>query len=134
MLCFSLAAYKILSLSLTFGILIMMCFGVVLFGSNLFGTLCFLDLYLYFLHQIREVFFHYFFPISFQFLALSLLLLAFYDSDVAMFGDVPEKPYTIPVFFSSFFFLLFWLKAYFSLTFQIIDLNPGFIPSTIGSL
>ena len=37
--CFSLAAFKILSLYLTFGILIMMCFGVVLFGSNLFGTL-----------------------------------------------------------------------------------------------
>ena len=33
----------------------MMCLGVVLFGSNLFGTLCFLDLYVYFFHQIREV-------------------------------------------------------------------------------
>ena len=29
-------------------------------GSNLFGTLCFLDLYVYFLCQIKEVFFHFF--------------------------------------------------------------------------
>ena len=34
-----------------------MCLGVALFGSNLFGTLCFLDLYVYFLYQIGEVFF-----------------------------------------------------------------------------
>ena len=39
-LCFSLAAFKILFLSLTFGILMMMCVVVVLFGSKLFGTLC----------------------------------------------------------------------------------------------
>ena len=39
-LSFSLAAFKILSLSLTFGILMMMCLGVFLFGSNLFQTLC----------------------------------------------------------------------------------------------
>ena len=38
--CFSLAAFKILSLSLIFGILIMMCLGVGLFASILFGTLC----------------------------------------------------------------------------------------------
>ena len=37
---FSLAAFKILSLPLTFGILIMMCLEVGLFASMLFGTLC----------------------------------------------------------------------------------------------
>ena len=37
---FYLAALKILSLSLTFGILIMMCLGVGLFASILFGTVC----------------------------------------------------------------------------------------------
>ena len=37
---FSLAAFKILSLSLTFGILILMCLGVDLFAPILFGTLC----------------------------------------------------------------------------------------------
>ena len=58
---FSLAAFEILSLSLTFGILIMMCLGVGLFASILFGRLCFPSLHVYFLHQIKEVFFHYFF-------------------------------------------------------------------------
>ena len=37
--CFSLAASNILSLSLNIGILIMMCLGVGLFASILFGTL-----------------------------------------------------------------------------------------------
>ena len=37
--CFSLVAFKILSLSLTFGILIMMCLGMGLFASILSGTL-----------------------------------------------------------------------------------------------
>ena len=70
--CFSLVAFKILSLSVNFCILIMMCFGVVLFGFILFWTLHFLDLYVYFLHQIREVFCH-FFKKGFQFPVLSLL-------------------------------------------------------------
>ena len=38
--CFSLAAFKILSLSWNFAILIMMCFAVGLFGFLLFRTLC----------------------------------------------------------------------------------------------
>ena len=62
---------KILSLSLTFAILIMMCLGVGLFSATLFGdSLCFLDLHVYFLHQIREIFFPIFsnrFPISCSF-------------------------------------------------------------------
>ena len=37
--CFFLAAFRILSLSLTFAIF-MMCLGVGLFGFNLFGALC----------------------------------------------------------------------------------------------
>ena len=36
---FSLAAFKILSLSLILGYVIMMCLGVFLFGSNFFGNL-----------------------------------------------------------------------------------------------
>ena len=55
-------AFKSLSLFLTFVFLIIMCVGVGLFApSILFGTLCFLDLYVYFLQQFREVFFHCFF-------------------------------------------------------------------------
>ena len=37
-ICFPLAAFKILSFSLTFGILIMTCLGVILFTTVLFGT------------------------------------------------------------------------------------------------
>ena len=39
---------------LIFGILITVCFGVVLVGLVLFGTQCFLDPNVYFLFQIRE--------------------------------------------------------------------------------
>ena len=74
-LCFSLAACKILSLFFTLGTLIMMCLVMVLFESNLIGTLCFLDLHVYFLCQIREVFFHYSFKQISNFL-LFLHLLA----------------------------------------------------------
>ena len=41
---FSLVAFKILSLSWNFSILIMMCLAVGLFRFLLLGTLCFLDL------------------------------------------------------------------------------------------
>ena len=54
--CFSLAAFNILSLFLIFAILITVCLGVVLFGLILFGTLYFLDLDVYFLSHVREVF------------------------------------------------------------------------------
>ena len=59
--CFSLAAFKILSLSLILGNISMMCLGVCFLWSNFFGTLSFLDLYVYYILQIREVFFPYFF-------------------------------------------------------------------------
>ena len=45
------------------------------FLSTIIGTLCFLDLHVYFFHQIRKVFFYYFFRQISNFL-LSLLLLA----------------------------------------------------------
>ena len=41
-------------------------------GSSFWGFFELLDLYVYFLHQVREVFFHYFF----KWVTLSLLLLA----------------------------------------------------------
>ena len=59
--CFYLAAFRNLSLSWNFVILIMMCLEVGLFGFLLIGTLCFLDLCDFFSHQIREIFHHYFF-------------------------------------------------------------------------
>ena len=65
----SFAAFKIFSLSLTFGISIMMCLGVGLFAL-MWDSLCLLDLHFYFLHQIRGDFFIIFsnrFPISCSF-------------------------------------------------------------------
>ena len=99
--CFSLAAFKTLSLSLTFVILIMMCPGVHLFGFILFGTLC---ASWTFLHQITEIFFHYFFQIS-NFL---LFLFSFwhpYEVNVGMLEVVPDAAYTILIFMDYFFFL-----------------------------
>ena len=39
-----------------------------------------------------------------------------------------------PHFFELFFFFLLWVNAYFFVLFQIVDLNPGFLPFTVGSL
>ena len=67
---FSLGASESLSISLIFGLLMMMCLGVGLLASFLSGTLYFLDLHVYFRHEIREVFCHYFsnrLPISCSF-------------------------------------------------------------------
>ena len=74
---FSLAAFKILSLSLVLGNVIIMCLGVCCFGSNFFGTPS--------ASWTSESVFpspdwgsspSLFFQISFQFLALPLYLLA----------------------------------------------------------
>ena len=69
----------------------MMCPGV----GHLCGfilvcdSLQFLDLYVYFLHQVREVFSHYFFKYSFW---------HSYDVNVVVLDDVPEVPETIFIF------------------------------------
>ena len=91
----------------------MMSLGVCLFASILFGALCLeIDLHVYFLHQIREVFFHYFFQIDFQFLALSLFLVAPHDVNIGPLEIVPEAVYTILIFFA-FYFLLFLCGCFF---------------------
>ena len=129
----SLAAFKILSLSLTFGIWIVMCLGVGLFASILLGTLCFLDLHVYFLHQIREIIFHYFFKYISNFL---LFLFSFwhpYDANVGIFEVVSMASYTILGFFGFFFSCCSdWL--FFASLFQIIDLIIPFMHSTVVSL
>ena len=72
-----------------------------------------------------------YFQISFPFLALPLLLLAPYDLDVGTFKVVPEVPKPLLVFLSSCFFILHLLDVYFSLLFQIVDLNPVSFPSLL---
>ena len=75
-ICFSLAAFKILYLSLTFGTLIMMCHGVVLFVSIFFGTLCASWIVCLFPSPNQGGFLSLYFQICFQSLALFLFLLA----------------------------------------------------------
>ena len=72
---FSLAAFKILSLSLTFGILIIMCVGVGLFASVLFGDSVLPGFACLFPSPGQGSFILLLFQVDFQFLALSLLLV-----------------------------------------------------------
>ena len=60
---FSPATFK--SFNFYIAMLIIMCPGVDLFGVILFGNLCFLDQYVCFLLQVRDVFSHYFYNLFF---------------------------------------------------------------------
>ena len=103
-------------------------------GPTSLDSLTFLDLHVYFLRQVGEVFLLYFFKLVFKFL---FFLFSFWhpcDLDVGTFKVVPEFPKPLLIFSSSCFFILFQLNAYFFLLFQIIDLSPGFLPFTVGSL
>ena len=51
-----------------------------------------------------------------------------------MYKVVPEVSKPLLIFLNSCFFILFQLNVYFSLLLQIIDLNPSFLPFTVGSL
>ena len=57
-----------------------------------------------------------------------------YNSDIVTLKVVPEVPKLVLIFWSSCFFILFWLNVYFFLLFQIVDLNTSFLPITVGSL
>ena len=51
-----------------------------------------------------------------------------------MFQAVPEFLKPLLILKNSYFFILFWLEIYFFLLFQVVDLSPGFLLSTVGSL
>ena len=77
--CLSLVVFNIISLSLIFAILIAVCLCVAFLGLILFGTLCFLDLYVWFLAHTRGIFSYFVFRcVLCPFLSLSLLLGPFY--------------------------------------------------------
>ena len=59
--CLYLAAFKTVSLSLIFSILIKVCVDVDIFGCILFATLCFRDLDVCFLPQVRKIVSYYIF-------------------------------------------------------------------------
>ena len=88
----------------------------------------------YFLCQVEKVSLHYFFKYVFDFLVSLFSFWHPYDSDVETFKVGLEVPKLLLVFLNFCFFILFWLDVYFFLLFQIIDLRPGFLPSTVGSL
>ena len=89
--CLSLVAFNILSLSLVFGSLIIMCLGVFLLGFILPGTLCFLGLIDYFLSHLKEVFSYQLFK---YFLSSFLFFFSFWDpcnANVGAFNVVPAS-------------------------------------------
>ena len=96
-------------------------------------SLSFLDMYVYFLHEIEDFFFI-IFQINFQIL---LFLISFWhpcDLDVGTFKLVPKFPKPQKNFFLNFYFLiLFQLHVSFFLLFQILDLSPDFLPFTVVS-
>ena len=130
---FSLAASKILSLSLILGNVIMTRLGVFLFGSNFFGTLwaswtSWKSISFARLGKFASLLFQ----ISFQFIALPLLLLASLGfEDVGTFKVVLEVPKPLLIFLNSGFFILFWLNAYFFLLLQTTDLSLYFLPALL---
>ena len=90
--CFSLAAFKILYLSLTFGILIMLCPGMdlcvhLVWDSALFGLVC---LFLHMIGKFSVIIFSH----GFLILTLSLLLLT-PPCEYQYAWSSPEAPYTI---------------------------------------
>ena len=106
--CFSLGAFKILSLSCTIAVLIMVCLEVGLFGLLLIRTLCFLDLYDFFSHQIREVFHYYFFKHGLDPLLFFFSFWYPYYTDIIMFNVVIQLTYHLFILSKSVFpFLLF---------------------------
>ena len=82
----------------------MMCLGVGFLASILFGTLCFLNLYVYFLSL--------FFQIAFQFLVLSLLLLACLWCDCWIPMKLSQRLLTLSSFFRVFFLLIVLIDCF----------------------
>ena len=128
-----LAAFKIVSLSLILGKVNMMCLHVYFPGSNFFETLWASWKSVSFARLGKFLFI----VCSNKFWICCFSFSSFwnpYDSDVGTFKVTPVVPKPVLIFLNSRFFILFWLKVYFFLLVLIIDLSPGFLAFTIGSL
>ena len=114
----------------------MMCLGVFLLGSSFFGTLWASWI------SWKSISFTKMGNISFiicsnkfsTYCSSSSPFWRSYNSDIGTFQVVPEVRKSLFTFLNSCFFILFWLDVYLFLLFQIIDLSPGFLPFTVGSL
>ena len=109
--CFSLVAFNILFLSLTIARLITMCLSVFLLEFFLPGTLCFLDLFDYFLSHVKEVSSNY--PFRY-FLGFFLSLFSLWDSyivNVVLLNVVPELFRVSSLLSFFFFFSVFCFAA-----------------------
>ena len=131
--CFFLAVVKILSLSLIFGILIMMCLGVGLFVSILFGTFCASWTHMSNSFTKLQKFCFIIFSNRFPILAPSLLLLVSLWGKCYISWSCPRGSLHYP----HFFWILSsccsdWLFFYF-LIFQVTDLILIFFHSTVVS-
>ena len=132
---FSLAAFKVLALFLTISILIMLCHGVGLFTSILFGTLCAswscMTISFTKLGKFSFISFSNRFPLSYSFSSPSVTPMMQMLEHLKLF----QRLLTLASFFwILFFFLLFSLVVFCFLIFQIIDLTLSLIHSTIVSL
>ena len=78
---------------------------------HIWDSLCFLDLHVYFFHQIKEVFFSLFFQIDFQYIALSLLLAPLWCKCWTSWS-CPEAAYTMLIFLDFFFLLVFLISCF----------------------
>ena len=125
---FSLAAFNILSLSLNFSYLIVMCLVGSLRAYVDWDPLCFLGLQAFFLHQIKEFFCH-FFQTSFLSLALFLLLLVYLWYKYCYVSCCPKAPYNYAHSFWVFLFCFvaltgcFFFHPVFQLTGSILCFN-----------
>ena len=101
--CFSLAAFNICSLCLTFVNLINMSLRVFYIGYPIWNSLGFLDLGDYFLPHFREVF-NYYLLKDFLMDFLSVFFWDSYDLNVGAFNIVLEVSDIVLISFNSFFF------------------------------
>ena len=111
----------------------MLCVGACLLAHILFGDFALPGLACLFLSPNWGSFLVLLFQIDFQFLALSLLLLALLWCECWYAWSCPRGSLHYPHFFLDFFFLLFCFVVFCFLISEITDLILGFIENILMS-
>ena len=103
------------------------------FGLNLFGTVCaswtYMSISFIKLGKFSFIIFSNKFSISCSSSSPSGIPVIW----TLAFLQMSQSSYSLLIVLNSCFFILFWLTVYFFLMFQFIDMNPGFLPFTVGS-